>query len=428
MTDLQHDIEKYLRGELSPAEMHALEKKALDDPFLADALEGAESIGAQAFHADLADLSHRFQQRIEPESRTTVAIFWKWTARIAAGLLMLTLATYVLNMIVAKQALKRESMASMMTIQPGTDTLNIYLPPAYERYSGTPTIASASGGGSSRYVSASEGQYIRNNELSVEANLMTSEELQEAVSENAPAARPSKRLARREPANVTPSTRSSVAAVAPADSVVISAEPTSLVARGRVLAAEDGSALPGIAVVVKGTSTGTITDAEGYFEVPVYAQNTTLQLAFVGLASKEVEVTAGSDVQVEMSSDMASLSEVVVAGHEKYRAKTTTTTEPAAPDGGNKAFNDYIEQSLKYPDQAIENNIEGRVTVEFTVEPSGQLSDFKILKGLGYGCDEEAIRLIKQGPKWIPARRTTEPVREHVKVRLKFALPRQNKK
>ncbi len=99
--------------------------------------------------------------------------------------------------------------------------------------------------------------------------------------------------------------------------------------------------------------------------------------------------------------------------------------DPPTPDGGRQAFNNYIAENLKYPDQALENNIEGRVTVEFTVQPSGQISDFKIVKGLGYGCDEEAIRLIKQGPKWIPARQTTEAVSEQVKVRLKFALPRK---
>jgi hypothetical protein len=47
------------------------------------------------------------------------------------------------------------------------------------------------------------------------------------------------------------------------------------------------------------------------------------------------------------------------------------------------------------------------------------------LKGIGYGCDEEVIRLIKEGPRWVPTRKNKEPVRDKVKVRLRFALPKK---
>ena len=56
MNDLKNDIERYRKGELTPSEMHALEKKALSDPFLADALEGASEINAEAFASDVHDL------------------------------------------------------------------------------------------------------------------------------------------------------------------------------------------------------------------------------------------------------------------------------------------------------------------------------------------------------------------------------------
>ena len=59
-------------------------------------------------------------------------------------------------------------------------------------------------------------------------------------------------------------------------------------------------------------------------------------------------------------------------------------------------------RSLKKPKQAIENQITETVEVEFKVNKKGELSDFKIIKSLGYGCDEEAIRLIREGPKWLP--------------------------
>lgn len=74
----------------------------------------------------------------------------------------------------------------------------------------------------------------------------------------------------------------------------------------------------------------------------------------------------------------------------------------ASPEGGLKAYGDYLQQSLDYPKEAIEHNIQGFVNVQFLVNKDGSLSDFRIINGLGYGCDEEAIRLIKEGPEWQP--------------------------
>src|SRR5690349_6070525 len=88
MTDHRHDIEKYLKGELTSAERHALEKKALNDPFLADALEGAEQINVADFSRDVAELNAKVA------GKKTVSV-WMWTARIAAGLAFILVATFI---------------------------------------------------------------------------------------------------------------------------------------------------------------------------------------------------------------------------------------------------------------------------------------------------------------------------------------------
>lgn len=442
MTDLQNDIDKYLRGELPAAEMHALEKKALDDPFLADALDGAAFLGPDEFSEDLRQLSEQLQERLEPPQKSHV--FWIWTTRIAAGFLLLALATFLINLLITSRQARLDALASYDPALAGVpatqDTLDIYLPPAYERTSGNVQAIAAAGNRQQRgtWAVAEAGFTSPQHERTVEANLTSPESVRygytpgHAVPEvSAVAIEEAKDepLKQAEAATPQQALEGKVAGleIAAADSFddkQKAAMPGALqVARGRVTASEDGSALPGINVVVKGSTTGTITDAEGYFEIPVTENNTTLQLAFVGLQNQEIQVSPGADIAVAMNADVTALSEVVVVGHARQNA--TPALEPATPDGGRKAFEEYIEQSLKYPDQALEHNIEGRVTVEFTVEPSGQLSDFKIVKGIGYGCDEEAIRLIKQGPKWIPTRKTTEPVRDHVKVKLKFALPRK---
>ena len=63
MTKRQHDIERYLRGEMTAAEMHALEKEALADPFLADALDGASEVGPQNFVFDLRHIQSSIASR-----------------------------------------------------------------------------------------------------------------------------------------------------------------------------------------------------------------------------------------------------------------------------------------------------------------------------------------------------------------------------
>ena len=80
MADLQHDIEKYLKGELSPAERHRLEKLALDDPFLAEALEGAEEMGTETFQESVQQINTKLDQRIVKNKK---AFGWFWPLRIA---------------------------------------------------------------------------------------------------------------------------------------------------------------------------------------------------------------------------------------------------------------------------------------------------------------------------------------------------------
>src|SRR5688500_16460762 len=89
MSDYKNDIEKYLNGELTPAQMHALEKKALDDPFLADALEGAQHLSPDELATDFSLLQAALNKRVEKQQGG-----WLWPMRIAAGLLLVAASTY----------------------------------------------------------------------------------------------------------------------------------------------------------------------------------------------------------------------------------------------------------------------------------------------------------------------------------------------
>jgi hypothetical protein len=61
--------------------------------------------------------------------------------------------------------------------------------------------------------------------------------------------------------------------------------------------------------------------------------------------------------------------------------------------------------------------------VQFTVGANSELNEFKVLKGIGSGCEEELIRIIKEGPAWSPTRQNNQPVSDKVKIRFKFDIP-----
>ncbi len=85
--------------------------------------------------------------------------------------------------------------------------------------------------------------------------------------------------------------------------------------------------------------------------------------------------------------------------------------------GGLEAMQDYIQKNLSYPKWAIENNIKGKVVLAFVVLPDGSIDYTEIEKGIGFGCDEEALRVLREMPKWSPG------IQNGKKVAVKLILP-----
>lgn len=94
--------------------------------------------------------------------------------------------------------------------------------------------------------------------------------------------------------------------------------------------------------------------------------------------------------------------------------------------GGFDAMFDFINANLVYPQEAIDAGIEGRVFVGFVVEKDGSVSSIKLLRGIGYGCDEAAMDVVRKMPKWKPATQRGKPVRVQYQFPLNFKL--ENKK
>ncbi|MBU2266673.1 MAG: TonB family protein, partial [Bacteroidetes bacterium] len=90
--------------------------------------------------------------------------------------------------------------------------------------------------------------------------------------------------------------------------------------------------------------------------------------------------------------------------------------------GGLKEFQKFLSENLKYPAKARENNIQGRVFLHFTVEKDGSLSDIKVVRGIGSGCDEEAVRVLAISPKWNPGKQNGKVVRVSYTIPIFFQM------
>lgn len=100
----------------------------------------------------------------------------------------------------------------------------------------------------------------------------------------------------------------------------------------------------------------------------------------------------------------------------------TIVEESATPEGGFPVLYEYIAANLKYPQEARMKGIEGKVFVEFTVNKDGTLQDIQAVKGIGAGCDTEAVRVLNGSPKWIPASQRGKAVRQRMVLPISFVL------
>ena len=138
--------------------------------------------------------------------------------------------------------------------------------------------------------------------------------------------------------------------------------------------------------------------------------------------------------KLDLNSNKSSISVEAkrVSIKEKYTFKTKNTmrdigrhpfgyTVDATYPGGLFKFYDFIKTNITYPEKAIKNNIEGMVTIEFTIDRAGNYKDFFVTKDIGYGCSEEVIRVIKKSKKWNSAL-LGNPIDQKISLAVPFKL------
>ena len=344
MNQLKHytakDIERYHSGQLSAAEMHALEKAALDDPFLADALEGYVHTSKPA--ADLSALQQKLQLRIEEDKkRKPLFNIGKNWMKIAALFFLFAGGGWLVF-----QTLSKNNKNDIATIE----TLNRKMTP------------------------------VDTNSLADSTNILTAPgnseaaKMQEQASGNLPAAndvtdnRQKASKKKKEAADL--STQGNAAR---------GQEVTSM--QELVVAApESKENLPPDSVAT--------TLARVSRQAPVMAK-THDTIRNVDVVLKPTEVAR--DEMVVMKNKAAS---------PEARKRMQLQVDTLEPAEGWTNFDDYIANNLRTPEEIKSRPVKGEVELSFDVNKEGQPVNIAVVKSLCEKCDEEAIRLLKEGPKW----------------------------
>jgi protein TonB len=149
------------------------------------------------------------------------------------------------------------------------------------------------------------------------------------------------------------------------------------------------------------------------------------QVTQIKIVEDDVEVEDELDIDVE-ADDQTEVEEYVPPVEDEEEVEeaeifTVVESMPTFP-GGMGALMKYLAENIKYPPLAKESGIQGRVFINFVVEPDGRISNVKVLRGIGGGCDEEAVRVVKSMPKWSPGKQRGKPVRVSYNLPVKFTL------
>lgn len=205
---------------------------------------------------------------------------------------------------------------------------------------------------------------------------------------------------------------------------------------GRVTDAADNTPLPGATILAKGLTFGTTTNSEGFYNLTVPANHQEIYVSFVGFKSQTIGIGRKDRIDIALSKNQTRLEELVVVGYgfadkaksQPEAGKTDTSSVlkvvEAMPEfpGGTSQLYRFLRKNIRYPGEAAQAHIEGRVYVSFVINKQGYIRNPKVLQGLGYGIDEEALRVVVSMPQWNPGRQNDVPVDVEYTLPINFQL------
>jgi TonB family protein len=418
-------IRKYLNGELDARAMHQLEKRAQDDPFLLDAIEGYEKAGGdQQPHLD--ELGGRLQQRVIRKERRIIPM--KFIAVAASVLVVLTIGGLWLY----KSQSGKTKIAQVTPVEIKTKPILPPQPDAAKSYAVKPveiaTLKPKRGPAQLKKSSVANNQVttipspvIVADQIAAISDKNKAKELKDTVSLNEVIVMGYTSQKKKDVA-------ASMTTVSPGVERLLQGRAAGVMIRGtganninvpkktikgKIIGKDDGLPIAGATVRVPGTNASAITDANGMFNLSADSTKSKLVVAYIGYSARQVNIRQRDSLNtIALEPANATLAEVVVTGYTNTAATNNATVTNAHPQAGWSGFKKYLKENAVSPDGKT-----GVVKLSFQVDRAGAVSDIAVVKRLSPATDQKAIELIKNGPPWA-GNSTGKP--EKVKVRLKF--------
>lgn len=425
----REDLLRYLTGQMSPTEMHMLEKAALEDPFLADALEGLQNEESSRVKKDLETLDQQLVNRVDPKVVPMPPRIKWWRVAIVASIIgMMGLSYYLFT-------LRDEELPAIAQVAPNKAKDSAINPGTEMQVPDSSTVSSlaenkTSNENGNQLLSPSTAD--KNNATSVikQENTLPGQPSATASQEKpaiaaADVARVSDSEVEKEEMAEIQSARQDKKARAK------SSQPSSLMEKGpelyyfigRVTDQQD-KPVAFANIAIRESRRSNYTDANGNFKLIAGDSTLEVDIKSVGYLSRYARL-----------SHSRALNKVILQPKSGSKKKSTlkTPVKPAndipddsesdpsmekpdaEPQDGFAAYQFYLLNNIRLPAEAGNRGIKGVVELSFLVGENGRLSDFKVEKSLCHSCDKEAIRLIKDGPPWI-LYNSDLPVRARISV------------
>ena len=410
----------YIRGLRKGKEAHRLEKESMQDPFLADAMDGYNQV--EGNHEQRIEKLRMQVSAHSAKKKSTYAITWSIAACLIIGFGISSYFLFLKKSMTDEVFIAEESVSIKLAEPAAPPTPAI---PATPTVPATPQkeIALATTKVKTDSTPISEITARQADKKDMIAEIQTTSQPQGAPVAAVPMMEEvSEETAALQEVVATIDTFESESDKKMKLAKVATILPQNNMIKGRVTDGK-GEPLIGASVTYKGTNIGTITNMNGEFSLVKKDDKKRLTAKFIGYDPVEIRIDTSRTMLIAMNENKQALNEVVVVGYGTKKNKKSTTTgnvvtvkEQAEkeitpqPVIGKRSYQKYLKENLVRPTDDNCKDIKGKVVLSFFVDEEGKPQNITVIHGLCEFADKEAIRLVKEGPKWtsgkLPARVT----------------------
>ena len=402
----------YIRGLRKGKEAHRLEKESMQDPFLADAMDGYNQV--EGNHEQRIEKLRMQVSAHSAKKKNTYAITWSIAACLIIGFGISSYFLFLKKSMTDEVFIAEESVSTKLAEPAAPPTPAI---PATPTVPATPQkeIALATTKVKTDSTPVSEITARQANKKDMIARIQaTSQPQQGVLVATVPVMEEvSEETAALQEVVATMDTFESESDKKMKLAKVATILPQNNMIKGRVTN-EKGEPLIGASVTYKGTNIGTITNMNGEFSLVKKDDKKRLTAQFIGYDPVEIRVDTSRTMLIAMNENKQALNEVVVVGYGANKKKKSVTAGTVVngneqankditpqPVIGKRKFQKYLKENLVRPTDEKCAQVKGKVVLTFLVNKEGRPFSIKVKESLCESSDKEAIRLIQEGPDWI---------------------------